>query len=319
MSQTNTFCTIITNNYFSWALCLYESLAKFNKEISLHVAIVDSNIEDHSSKIGDKNIIILTLDDFQGIKYSQEIIEKYNSNLSTLRWSLKPLLIMKCLKSYKKAIFVDADIYFFKQYEFLFDSLEHNSIILTPHWRSLTPENDPIEFYATFQHGIYNAGFIGANRNGIKALQYWSENCLAACVNDKNRGLYYDQIYLNLMPVYFENVEILKHQGCNVASWNMEVCKRTLDTTTQEIKINNHFPIVFIHFTNVTIDKILKEEDGLLKNYLVEFNDSLLRNGFKDVIKSRLEYFDRVIEEKNATVTDKLIKKIKLVYYKIRY
>lgn len=319
MNQNRTFCTIITNNYFSWALSLYESLSEFDKEISLHVAIVDNSIEDHSSKITGKNITILTLDDFENIAYSAEIIKKYNFSLSTLRWSLKPLLMTKCLQSHDKVIFVDADIYFFNSYQFLFDSLDFNSVILTPHWRILTPGKDPVEFYATFRHGIYNAGFIGVNSNGIKVLEYWAENCLAACVNDKERGLYYDQIYLNLIPVYFENVEVLKHQGCNVASWNIDVCKRTADPITKEIKINNEFPIVFIHFTNVTIDRILKGEDGLLKNHLIKFNQSLIKNGFKDVVKSRLEYFDRLIKEKNATITDKMIKKLKLVYYKIRY
>lgn len=319
MNQSRTFCTIITNNYFSWALTLYESLLEFDKEISLHVAIVDTGTEDHSSKIAGKNITILTLNDFENIPFSKEMIRKYDSNLSTLRWSLKPLLMMKCLESYEKVIFVDADIYFFASYQFLFESLDHHSVILTPHWRTLSPEKNPVEFYATFRHGIYNAGFIGANVNAGKALEYWAENCLAACVNDSEKGLYYDQIYLNLIPVYFENVQILKHQGCNVASWNIEVCQRTWDTVTQEIKINNKFPVVFIHFTNVTIDKILKGEDSLLKKHLAKFNESLIKNGFKDVVKGRLEYFDRLIREKNATFSDKIIKKLKLVYYKIRY
>ena len=319
MKHQKAFCTIITNNYFSWAVSLYESLQQFDENAVLYVAIVDETVEDHSSRIAGKNIKILLLNDFEGVNFAQEIITKYKPTLNTLRWALKPVLISKCLELSEKVIFLDADLYFFNPYQFLFDYLDTHHIILTPHWRPLTPEKDEPEFNATFKHGIYNAGFVGATAKGKNALDYWAKNCLIFCGNNPETGLYHDQVYLNLIPVYFEKTLIIPHQGCNIASWNIEVCKRNIDPITNEVQINHQHPVIFIHFTNVTIDKILQGEDGLLINHLHLFNNNLMKNGFKNLIDARLNYFQKKIELQNETPTDKLIKKLKNIYYKVRY
>lgn len=319
MKHPKAFCTIITNNYFSWALALYDSLAEFDRDIILYVAVVDHSVEDHSSRTIGKNIKILTLDDFDGVKFSQEIIHQYKDNLNILRWALKPVLVSKCLEFSEKVIFTDADIYFFNVYQFLFDYLDASHILLTPHWRPLTPGENPAEFNATFRHGIFNAGFIGASAHGKSALEYWAENCYIFCGNNPEVGLYHDQVYLNLIPAYFEKVKIVRDLGCNLASWNIDFCRRTKDPENDEVNINGTFPVVFIHFTNVTIDKILKGEDHLLKPHLERFDNSLVKNGFKSIISQRLEYFDRLIREQNESLWDKQIKKLKQMYYRIRY
>jgi lipopolysaccharide biosynthesis glycosyltransferase len=319
MKHSKAFCTIITNNYFSWALSLYDSLQEFDEDIILYVAVVDHTAHDHSAEIAGKKIKIITLNDLGSVKFAKETIDKYKDSLNILRWALKPILISKCLESSDKVIFTDADIYFFNSYQFLFDYLETRHILLTPHWRPLTPVNDAVEFHATFRHGIFNAGFIGAAANGRDALEYWAENCYIFCGNNPEAGLFHDQVYLNLIPVYFENILIVKDLGCNIASWNIEFCKRTQDGATGEIKINQTFPVVFIHFTNVTIDKILKGEDGLLRSHLEKFDKSLVKNGFTSMIGQRMNHFDRLIKEQNETVFEKQLKKLKRIYYKIRY
>lgn len=319
MNEKKAFCTIITDNYFAWALTLYDSLYEFDHEASLYVAIIDSATTDHSHQIKNKNIRIVNLDNLQNSQLGPEITKKYSSQPNVLRWALKPILMSFCLQYSEKIIFLDADLYFFNSYTFLFDELEQNNILLTPHWRPLTPNNNRQEYEATFKHGIFNAGFVGANKNGKNALNFWAESCLHHCENNEKAGFFYDQIYLNLFPVYFDKVHIIKHQGCNVASWNLDVCKRTKNPTSSETLINNKFPIVFIHFTNVTIDNILRGEDGLLIKHLTKFNNSLVANGFKNIIESRKLYFANKLKEQNATLWEKVVKKIKLMYYKIRY
>ncbi|WP_294318095.1 hypothetical protein [uncultured Chryseobacterium sp.] len=319
MKHSKAFCTIITNNYFSWALSLYDSLQKFDKDIILYVAVVDHTFQDHSDEISGKNIKILTLDDLGNIKFSEEIINKYKDQLNVLRWALKPIVISKCLEFIEKVIFTDADIYFFNPYQFLFDYLDTHHILLTPHWSPMNPSKNKIEFETIFKNGIYNAGFIGAKREGRDVIEFWAESCYTFCGKNAEVGLHYDQTYLNLFPIYYDNVLVIKHKGCNVASWNIEICERKLDPINNEVKIIGEYPIIFIHFTNVTIDGILKNTDPLLKNHLLEFNNTMIKNGFRDIIKERLAYFERLIKEENETDWDKLIKRIKRVYYKIRY
>jgi hypothetical protein len=76
------------------------------------------------------------------------------------------------------------------------------------------------------------------------------------------------------MPVYFaDRVGIVNHKGCNVSNWNRVECKRTL--VDGKTLINEAFPIVFIHFTQATINYIVSGEDLLLKPHLESYLNTL--------------------------------------------
>jgi len=197
--------------------------------------------------------------------------QKYRSDKSILRWSLKPVWLQYLLSTgqYQEVIYVDPDICFFSNPGFLFDELSTGSILLSPHWRSTDPEVDPVNFELNFMDGIYNGGFLGASQHGIDALRWLTKACLYKCEIDRERGLYYDQKYFDLLSSRFEGVREIMHRGCNVASWNRIDCKRELVGET--VLINGSYPIVFIHFTRSTIQGILGGKDVLLVSYLEEY------------------------------------------------
>ena len=91
--------------------------------------------------------------------------------------------------------------------------------------------------------------------------------CEYACEKDREKGLFDDQIYLNILPVYFENVGIIRHRGCNVANWNQVECRRTIQNDGT-VLINGLYPVIFIHFTASTIKGILNGSDSALISYL---------------------------------------------------
>jgi hypothetical protein len=167
----------------------------------------------------------------------------------------------------RKAIYVDPDIYFFNQFKFLFQELDSASVLLTPHWRSSDPVVDAENFEKNFTEGLFNGGFIGATEEAANTLDWWARACLYECVQVRNRGLYDDQKYLDMMPVFFERVKVLRHRGCNVAEWNAIECKREI-AETGEVLINDKYPVVFMHFTPWLYHRILHENDFLLKPYM---------------------------------------------------
>jgi lipopolysaccharide biosynthesis glycosyltransferase len=185
---------------------------------------------------------------------------------------MKPVLINYLIKvsAYEKVICVDCDLFFFNDFSFLFEALDQYNILLTPHWRSSDPFKDPNGFKYLFNHGLFNAGFIGVNKHATAAMDWWANVCWFSCANSSFEGQYVDQTYLNLLPVYFENVHILKHQGCNVAQWNVLECKRILQMNGS-VLINNRYPIVFIHFVSTA----KREYDIRLSAYLDEYLDTL--------------------------------------------
>jgi hypothetical protein len=275
MNQTNTYCTIITSNYLFYIKALYDSLEKFKTKADFHVLVVD----DVTGPVSYKNIILHRLSEIKGL-YAEDyaLIAKYEKDKeSTLRWALKPLWLKYLLqqKSYTKALFLDPDLFFYEDPTFLFELLNDKNVILTPHWRSSDPSIDSANFDWLFKGGIYNAGFFGCSSESIAVLEWWLKAC--SYKMSKEDGFYVDQGFLNLMPIYFSNdVAQVNHRGCNVSNWNMVECERTL--LNGEVLINNKYPVVFIHFTNATINKIAKGKDALLQPLLREYQESLVKH-----------------------------------------
>ena len=188
-------------------------------------------------------------------------------------------------KTCDQVFYIDPDICFFSSFEFFAQYLEFYSILLTPHWRCSNPYIDPSNFAILQTSGLFNAGFIGVSKNGIPAMEWWSKVCLYKCIKDSRRGLFVDQSYLDLIPIYFDNVKILKHKGCNIANWNQVECKRTINEKG-EVLINNSWIIVFIHFTKSTIRGIKNGQDSLLKKHLEQYEAMIQK--YKDCIPQEI-------------------------------
>lgn len=301
----DTFCTIITSNYLHFAVALHESLLQFNESIILHVFISDKwddTIEDGLIVPKESTVSIYYIKDLCEKGIGKAIHAQYaNKNKDHFRWSMKGVFISYLLeeRDYEKVIYLDWDTYFFNDYHFLFEELNTHSILLTPHWRcAINPELDTVNFDFLFIHGLYNAGFLAANQKGIPALKKLGEWCLYECVNNAKKGKLDDQTYLNLLPIYFDDVKILKHRGCNVASWNLIECKRI--KIEEEVLINGTDKVIFIHFLDATVQLIYSGVDKLLTPYLTKYLDNIQKiNPQADFHKFyKLDIVDVAIKEK---------------------
>ena len=235
-------------------------------------------IDEHSYQ-SEKGLQILSLDEARRSSSFKEIESKYaDKSTDNFRWALKPFLISWLIeKGSGKVIYVDPDIYFVGPYEFLWKELEQQYVLLTPHWADLDIINNPDSVLSVMKDGLYNAGFIAASSKGKAAIDWWASACLYKMERSSD-GLYDDQKYLDLLPVQFEKVRSLTHQGCNLASWNIQSCKREM--VNGRLMINGRFEPVFIHFTKSTILNISNRNDALLKTYLEEYTALLKNNGF---------------------------------------
>jgi hypothetical protein len=223
------------------SLALAQSLAKY-KGI-LHLLVID-----------DYEVTKLTL--AENIKlYKRSELEAESAKLiqskykgDKLRWALKPSFLKQLLQANKadRVIYVDNDIYFFNDPSFLFEKLNSSSMLLSPHFFKADPQEEQNWLEVNFRLGLYNAGFIGASKQAIDALEWWENCCAYRMRRSYYRGLFDDQKYLDLLPILFEKVEVLKHRGCNLAGWNDEV---NLERAT----------IKFIHFNEFTLKRFGEE------------------------------------------------------------
>ncbi len=253
------FCTISTRSHLFKTKALADSLNNFN--MHLHVLVVDGNAvyEKHNH---------ITYYSLQSIQHEVglKLINKYRNQADKLRWALKSVFMMELLKQNDKIIYVDNDIWFYSNPNFLFDMLYTHTILLTPHFYDTNPNKNQNWLEANFKVGLFNAGFIGANKNAIKALQWWAECCLYNIKKSYWRGLFDDQKYLDLFPVLFDDVMLLKHKGCNLAGWNYLWYK--LDrNTNNEVEIEQSYPLVFIHFAETSLIHFSKDDNFFNKEY----------------------------------------------------
>lgn len=273
------FCTIITSSYIHYALALRKSIYDKDKNISFYILVSDQ-IENLNKNFIDKypGTFVFSINEVCSGGLGKSIYDKYYKNdVNAFRWSMKPVFIKYLLEKhdYQKVIYTDADIYFFDDYHFLLDELDIYEVLLSPHWRTCNPHVDPINFGILYTSGLFNGGFIGTNKNALPALDWWAMATEYICVINPSIGMFGDQVHLNLLPVYFDHVGILKHRGCNVANWNMVECSRTLAANNATVIIADKYPIVFIHFTESTINGIVSGVDGLLLPYLKKYYESL--------------------------------------------
>ncbi|MFD2517942.1 glycosyltransferase [Salinimicrobium flavum] len=322
------FCTIITADYAPYALVLHDSLCRFNKTFHFSVFLSKGGLSEAFEKefLRRKYVQLYDFKDLQNFSYAKDLKDKYcEERHDAFRWGMKPVFINFLLESFEKVIYLDCDIYFFSDFHFLYEELNHVALLLTPHWRNSNPLVEYDNFKLNFLEGLYNAGFIGASRGAELALNWWAKMILFKCEVNTAEGFYDDQRYLDLLPVLFENTGILRHKGCNVANWNKILCNRTLNDNG-EVTINNHFPIVFVHFTNSLLTGVFYKNDKLLSFHLEQYRDNLLKYSDVDIIEefSKKVRFKKLWSEEDftperqtITIAKRIRSLVKKIYKKI--
>lgn len=248
------FYTTSTSSHLFKSYALKDSLLQFGFE--LKIFLVDSSLESDETKASiEKDVISVSVIHSEWI---DKITKKYRHQSDALRWGLKPAIGLYLLENgYDEIIYLDNDIYFYNSPAFLLKKLQQSDFLLTPHFYKDSPEKEQNWLEANYRIGLYNAGFVGANKNAKSILEWWVGCCLYEIKISYWRGLYYDQKYLDLVPILFDNVEIIKHRGCNFAGWNCD--EVTLDKKDHQLTING-YDLIFIHFTPLSVERFSKSE-----------------------------------------------------------
>jgi len=287
------FATVITADHIDKTLVLLESLRTFN-EAELHALVIDYNPRIMASVDFD-HLYVHDLQELLGDRdhgvVARIIANKYANLRDELRWALKAPFIKSLRTEHPEICYVDCDLCFYADYQFLMDKLATSAILLTPHWREINPMT--IDFRYNFKHGIYNAGFVGFGNGCEEMLDWWEEMCAIECTKSDRAFTYVDQRYLDLVPIYFNNVEIIQHFGCNVAAWNTSYLKR--EVVDGETLIQGE-PIIFIHYSPITIDYVENGKDNALYDYynhyrlaLRQTRKKLVGLGLKDCTSKPVE------------------------------
>jgi hypothetical protein len=275
------FCTISTSSHLYKTFALADSLLSYGYK--LHVLLVDD--EYSVAPRAPENLKIFDLKAITD-KTGLALINRYRNAGDKLRWALKPIWLLYSLQSVEKVIYVDNDIYFYSNPSFLFDELNQHTVLLTPHFYPTDPKKNQNWLEANLRVGLFNAGFFAVNRNATEILAWWAECCMYKLTKSTSRGLFDDQKYLDILPVKFDGVKILKHKGCNLAGWN--ATEYSLVNQPTGLTIEGLTPIIFIHFADLSMRLFSHQTSNLFTYYQSYIN--ALRKYKSDYVYKR-NYF----------------------------
>lgn len=250
-------CTISTHSHLFKSYSLLESVLDYC-QTDVFCLLTDLNTSQNQHHIYFNSLSDLSSDESEVIK------KKYKSD--KLRWALKPVYLKFLLeKGYEQVIYCDNDIFFYSSPEFLFEKLRNSAFLLTPHFYKSNPQEDQHWLEANYRVGLYNAGFIGVSQKGIPILDWWTSCCMYNVKKSFWRGLFDDQKYLDLVPVLFDEVEVVKNKGCNLAGWN--VGNYVLKRNEQNLLLVQDKRLVFVHFTPLSLTEFSKKDSLLLEEF----------------------------------------------------
>jgi hypothetical protein len=150
----------------------------------------------------------------------------------------------------KACLYVDPDIVVFDRLDDLVASFSTHDILLTPHQISpeTTWEGIVDNEIGSLRHGVFNLGFLGVanNSNGKSLVSWWKERLFNFCLARVDLHLWTDQKWFNHVPVFFDNVCILKNYRFNVAPWNLS--KRHISISGDHFYVEGS-RLGFYHFT----------------------------------------------------------------------
>jgi len=201
--------SIIAPNYRHFARVLMASAQQHHPDWDRLVLLVDDAAPD-DALFTTVPLAALPIPDRQRFCFRYTILE-----LST---ALKPWMFEHLFaRGYDRVIYIDPDI---RIYSPLAELDETAFITLTPHL--LSPSTSDLE-HAMLIAGTYNLGFLAVTRQPQlhELLAWWQQRLELHCVIDPANGLFVDQKWIDLVPGLFAGVSILRHEGYNVAWWNV--------------------------------------------------------------------------------------------------
>lgn len=240
-------CTIIAKNYVGTARTLCRSFARFHPGVKTYVLVVDDYEGFIDPRAEEFELVPLAA---LGLPRQASLCFKYS--VVELCTAVKAHLLEHLMNEHgiDQLLYIDPDIYVTAPLDQLFARLDSCDALLTPHSVEDYPADGLHPDTGTLlRYGVYNLGFFGVRRSpgGLGVLRWWQPKLLEYCVDDPLRGYYVDQKFMDVVPLFFENVCVERAPGYNVAYWNIHA--RRLEQRAGAWLCNGE-PLYFYHFSN---------------------------------------------------------------------
>jgi hypothetical protein len=245
--------SIAAKNYLSFARVLADSLLHHHPDILFFLFLSDE--VDGYFDPGAEAFRLLRRGELGGTELQRLHLRCDRMEAAT---ASKPYVLSHLLdQGFERVIFLDSDVLVMGDLQPLFAHVGEHAVVLTPHLLApLSGEAAARRELNILQSGVYNGGFVGVSaRPAARAfLGWWRERVREHCRRDVAQGVFFEQRWLDLAPVFFEDVSILRNPGYNVAYWNLPEREVAIDGASVTV---DGQPCRFFHFSGFDPDEPL--------------------------------------------------------------
>ncbi len=292
------FFTIVAWNYLSYAVTLMRSLESTHPRATRYIVLCDiRNSAPALPPHMPADLLFLDqlgIPDFESMALAYDVME-----LST---AIKPFTFLLFFKTIPGArvVYLDPDILVFDRLDEVISAFsDGREMILTPHIMKPLQDGRQPDDLTIMKSGIYNLGFA-AIRNAPEAKDFvlwWADRCLRDAVVDLPNHKFTDQRWVDLAPAFVEHLKILRHNGYNVAYWNLahRRISRLVGHGGMKYLVEGE-PLRFVHFSGVVPNNqmvLSKHQDKFSLDDLPEFKE-LLRAYVAQIYQNGWEVSSRV-------------------------
>lgn len=241
------YFTICSRNYLAYAQVLRQSLLSAEPEASFFIYLADAPPEAGPNLPAEViPIESLGLPDLMDMAFRYTVME-FNTAIKA-----DCFLDLLTKRGFEAAVYLDPDIQVFRPLSEVDAALAAGaSAVLTPHILGPLPEGAYPGEIDILRSGAFNLGFaaFAATEESLAFLRWWAGKLHAECYSAPEKGLFVDQRFVDFAPGFIRNLHVLRHQGYNVAYWNLARRRLTRDETG-EVRANGE-ALVFFHFSGV--------------------------------------------------------------------
>lgn len=252
-------CCIVTNNYAADAACLADHVLETNPGLPVYGLVIGDLPAVPQSQLPVN---------LHWVHWSELLSEQdryaYASRYSGFQLSCATRGLfhtyMHTHSVHDRWLMLDGDMAVLAPLSSVWKRLAASEILLTPHaTKPVTVEDVLPHEIAILDHGIFNGGFF-AMRRGCQSLAAanWLTSrlekwCYSGPLRTTNRSFRHlrvhdDQLWLNLIPIYFENVALLRDEVYNLGHWNLH--QGSLEFRNGAATFDGR-PVVIAHFSGV--------------------------------------------------------------------
>ena len=180
------------------------SLKRWHPEWQFHILLNDAIPPALPAKLSSVDVIFpihgLPVDNIEGWMFGHDVVELCTATKS---FYLKHL----AQSGFEYMFYFDPDMIIYNDLSYLKERLDVSDAILTPHCNRVATTDVEVLYteMSVLAHGVFNLGFIGVRNTekGHSLIDFWCRRMVRYCHDDHARGLFTDQKWFNLAPVFF--------------------------------------------------------------------------------------------------------------------